>query len=364
MTEREREVYEILKRNPTIGQSELAELLHISRSSAAVHIANLQKKGYVLGKGYILNEESYIVGVGAANVDVHGKSRAPIVMKDSNPGSMHSSVGGVTRNVCENLSRLGTGVKLISAVGDDVYADMIRRECLAAGIDISGVYTVYGHPSSTYISILDEKGDMLVALSDMSVLRSLPKEHLKAYQPTIAGAAAVTCDPSLPVELIEYLLDLSPVPVCVDPVSTAYAKAVYDLIGRFDTVKPNLMEAEILSDTRITDERTLNRAAGRILAKGVKRVLVSMGDKGCFYKDQSGLTLRRALRPVRQMVNATGAGDAFMAGFLSRTVAGDTPKQAVDFALGAGIVALLGENTINEKMSQALVYQTLKEYSK
>ena len=122
----------------------------------------------MLGKGYILNEERYIVGVGAANVDVHGKSRAPIVMKDSNPGSMHSSVGGVTRNVCENLSRLGTGVKLISAVGDDVYADMIRRECLAAGIDISGVYTVYGHPSSTYISILDEKGDMLVALSDMS----------------------------------------------------------------------------------------------------------------------------------------------------------------------------------------------------
>ena len=57
-------------------------------------------------------------------------------MHDSNPGRISASAGGVTRNVCENLARLGADVRLITAVGDDLYADMIRRECVAAGIDV------------------------------------------------------------------------------------------------------------------------------------------------------------------------------------------------------------------------------------
>ncbi len=44
-------------------------MLGITRSSVAVHIANLQKKGCLLGRGYIVNEGNYVVGIGAANVD-------------------------------------------------------------------------------------------------------------------------------------------------------------------------------------------------------------------------------------------------------------------------------------------------------
>ena len=69
MTPREREILEIIRKKPTIEQSELAEMLGITRSSVAVHIANLQKKGCLLGRGYIVNEGNYVVGIGAANVD-------------------------------------------------------------------------------------------------------------------------------------------------------------------------------------------------------------------------------------------------------------------------------------------------------
>lgn len=117
MTERESEIFHIIQQNPAISQNELAAKLNLARSSVAVHIANLQKKGYLLGKGYIVNESAYVLGVGAANVDIHGRSKKSIVMHDSNPGHMNTSAGGVTRNVCENLSRLGVSVKLISAVG-------------------------------------------------------------------------------------------------------------------------------------------------------------------------------------------------------------------------------------------------------
>ena len=44
----------------------------------------------------------YIAGIGGANVDIHGQSDAPIVMRDSNPGRLHLSAGGVCRNICDN----------------------------------------------------------------------------------------------------------------------------------------------------------------------------------------------------------------------------------------------------------------------
>ena len=51
--------------------------------------------------------EKYVVGVGGANLDMHARSRNPVVMRDSNPSYMHTSAGGVTRNIIENLARQG-----------------------------------------------------------------------------------------------------------------------------------------------------------------------------------------------------------------------------------------------------------------
>ena len=49
----------------------------------------------------------YIAGIGGANVDIHGKSDNKLIMRDSNPGTLHMSLGGVCRNICENLALLG-----------------------------------------------------------------------------------------------------------------------------------------------------------------------------------------------------------------------------------------------------------------
>ena len=58
MTFREKEILQILKSNPMISQQEIADMLNISRTSVAVHITNLMKKGELLGKGYILKKEN------------------------------------------------------------------------------------------------------------------------------------------------------------------------------------------------------------------------------------------------------------------------------------------------------------------
>ncbi len=363
MTQREREIYEIIRDMPMIEQSEIAQKLNITRSSVAVHITNLQKKGYILGRGYLLKEQDYIMGIGAANVDIHGMSKKSIILRDSNPGNMNSSAGGVTRNVSENLARLGAPVRLITALGDDIYADQIRNECTAAGIDFSHSMVVEKHPSSTYISILDENGDMFVAMSDMSVLQRMSMEFLKSKSGIISGAKFITCDAGLPEEVLEGILDVygSQTPVFIDPVSGTYAEKLKPIIGKVDTLKPNRMEMEVISGIKIENETDLERASDLLLEKGLKHVYVSLGADGCFYMNRDGVKIKRALKPLDQMVNATGGGDAFMAAVLYARLLDFNVDETVDFALGAGVAAISYKGTINPNMSVNLIEKILEE---
>lgn len=85
-----------------------------------------------------------IVGIGAANVDIMGESAARLVMEDSNPGTLSVSVGGVTRNVCENTARLGLPTRLITTVGEDMYGEKIRSWCRECGIATDSFITLPG----------------------------------------------------------------------------------------------------------------------------------------------------------------------------------------------------------------------------
>ena len=89
MTQRERQLLEWIRENPMISQQELAEKAGITRSSAAVHISSLMKKGYIAGRGYLLRTDPYIVVVGGVNMDIGAVSHAPLVARDSNPRRAH-----------------------------------------------------------------------------------------------------------------------------------------------------------------------------------------------------------------------------------------------------------------------------------
>ncbi len=305
-----------------------------------------------------------VVGVGAANVDVHGQSRRAIVMRDSNPGYMATSVGGVTRNILENLARQGLSVALLSAVGDDLYGDKIVRDSASAGIDMTHVRHRPGAVSSSYIAILDEQGDMLLGMSDMRIIENLPAAYLDENSALLRAAEAIVCDACLPLPLLDHLVSEAAggTPVLIDPVSTAYARQMAPIAGKFYAMKPNVMELGVLSGLPTQTEAQIERACEALLARGVQRIAVSRGEKGCYYADAEGKRLFRSLRPVLQMVNATGAGDAFMAGFTHGLVDGMPVEQMLDYALASGITAIESMTTINPAMSDALVQENEKRY--
>ena len=121
MTQREREILNWIAENPLISQQELADKAGITRSSAAAHISNLMKKGYIVGKGYIVRTAPYAVVVGGMNMGIGGRPHQKLVAQDSNPGQVRMSLGGVGRNIAHNMALLGVDVRMLTAFGDDLY---------------------------------------------------------------------------------------------------------------------------------------------------------------------------------------------------------------------------------------------------
>ena len=84
----------------------------------------------------LLRTNSPVYVIGAVNMDMSGTPSGPLRTGDSNPGRVMLSPGGVGRNIAENLRLLGRPVSLITIMGDDPYASVIREHCLNVGIDL------------------------------------------------------------------------------------------------------------------------------------------------------------------------------------------------------------------------------------
>ncbi|WP_416198803.1 MAG: Pseudouridine kinase [Sporanaerobacter sp.] len=349
MTKREEEILELISKNPLISQKEIAEELGITRSSVGVHIGNLMKKGYIIGKGYIVKRKPYVVVVGGANVDIIGLPYKSLIMEDSNPGKTTISLGGVGRNIGENLARLGMDTRLITVLGSDTYGKHIVEDGIKIGLDMSDSLIVQDEDTSTYLCILDENGDMKLALSSMDIFENFSIPFIESKRDIIENSRLCVVDTNIPEEVIRYMVENIEADYFLDTVSTTKAKKVKDIIGHFHTIKPNKIEAEILSGIEINSEDDLKKASYCLLEKGVKRVFISLGEKGVYYFD--GKIERHVLPPKANIKNATGAGDAFLAGVAYSYFNDFSIEETLNFAIGASVLTLEDENTINPNIS-------------
>lgn len=360
MTNRETEILEVIRKNPMISQQELAGALGITRSSVAVHITNLQKKGYILGKGYIVREETHVTILGGANMDIQGFPKGDLILRDSNPGNMKMSLGGVGRNIGENLSKLGVHTKLITVLGNDVYGNKMLEEARMAGLDMQDSLIMGGQSTSTYVSILDGDGDMQVAIASMDIFDNMSVDFVKEKRHVFDSSRMCIIDTNIPREVIEYVVtNHKDTEFFLDCVSTSKARKIKDLIGYFHTVKPNKYEAELLTGIKIESDEDLRKASERLLEKGVKRVFITLGEDGVYYNDGTNENHIRGNKV--KVVNATGAGDAFVAALAYAYLNHYEIDYSARFAMGASVLALSHENTINPNMSVDNVNLKMKE---
>jgi pseudouridine kinase len=199
-------------------------------------------------------------------MDVQGFPNSQLILKDSNPGKVKLSLGGVGRNIGENLVKLGIDTKLISIVGDDSYGIKILDEARLIGLNMQDSLVLKGQSTATYLSILYKEGDMAAAISHMELYDNMSVDFIKQKQHVIDNSRLCIIDTNIPEKVIEYIVTQSRnTDFFLDTVSTAKAKRVKDIIGYFHTIKPNKIEAEILSGIEIRDNAGMKKAADYFL---------------------------------------------------------------------------------------------------
>ncbi|OQY35341.1 MAG: kinase [Spirochaetaceae bacterium 4572_59] len=362
MTQRENEILEILRNNPLISQKNLAERLKITRSSVAGHIMNLTNKGHIMGKGYIMKEKDYALLIGGANMDIQGFPQNQLISGDSNPGTVKVSCGGVARNIAENMARLGLDVKLLTVVGGDSHGTQLIEESEAAGINMNEILRLPGQSTSTYLSILNEKGDMAVAVSHMDIMDFFSLEYIRSKERLIKNASLIILDANLPAGIIQYIAETyRDIRIFMDPVSAVKALRIKESLPFIHMIKPNRMEAGYLTGLPVTNQEELEAAANALLEKGLKQVVISLGEEGVFFRSRNEkLLIPNLLVNPEEIVNATGAGDAFMAGFAYAQIKEMPPHESLRFALAASALAISHENTINPNLSVENINQLIR----
>lgn len=150
LTSREKEILELLKKEPLISQEELAGRFGIARSSIAVHISNLMKKGVILGKGYVLNEEVSIVIIGAcclsASVNSAGQGY-----------SIDLDWGGFALTASTILADNGMDVKVVTILGEDDQGTALIHLLQEKKVDTSTILRQAGRRTSRRVAIQQEQ---------------------------------------------------------------------------------------------------------------------------------------------------------------------------------------------------------------
>jgi len=287
-----------------------------------------------------------IVAVGDLMVDVVAAAAEPLAHASDTEARVRWTGGGAAANVAAWLASQDVGVALVSRAGDDLAGRGAVAELRAAGVATrvtldparaTGTCVVVVGADGERTMLPDRGANLALAPGDLPAELWAPGNHLhlSGYVllhdgPRAAGLAALE------------RARAAGMTISVDPASAAPLRAcgperVREWIGRVDALLPNVDEARALTGESDPE------AAGRALATQVGEVVVTLGADGALWTDGHDVVFADAPRGV-EVVDATGAGDAFAAGWLAAWRAGATPAAALSAgcALGARAVARAG----------------------
>ncbi|MYM35476.1 winged helix-turn-helix transcriptional regulator [Duganella sp. FT94W] len=308
------QLYQLIRDYPFISQQELADQLRLSRSAVAGHIASLIRERRLLGRAYVLPDKRPVLCIGAANLDRKLRSIAPLQPATSNPATAEEVYGGVARNIAENLARLNLPVALLSALGNDSAGRQLQDHAQAAGIDTQGSLKLQDGTTGTYTAILDDKGELVLALADMALYDRLTPEFLASRQQQRAAAALTVADLNLPAGSITALLESARsdnVPLVIVAVSQPKMARLPSDLGGLRLLILNRGELETRVGRALPTEADVRAACNEVCAQGARDVIVTCGGQGVYHTRGGALVWLAA--PQVAVVDVTGAGDAFSA---------------------------------------------------
>ena len=306
-----------------------------------------------------MNERYDILCVGTALVDslIRGFDPEPISASGYRAESGTLSVGGEAVNEAMAAAKLGLRTGILCSLGEDGAGELVAGALRRCGVDVGAIVRSKEHATPVTTMFVNADGTRRSITNGAHRYNFHPEryaERLGEAHAVILGSLfrAPFDDPEVVHSAAETVKAARSLLIADTKLPNFRFLTLEDLkssLGLIDCITPNEDEARYY-----TGKDEPEAMADAFLSYGVGSVIVKLGAKGCLYKDKETV-LRLPALPVRA-VDATGAGDNFVAAFVSERLRGAGPAEALRFAnaCGALCTTAVGASTALRDREQVL----------
>jgi ribokinase len=234
---------------------------------------------------------------------------------------------------------------MVGRLGDDGFGEQLRQALKKDNVDATDVLSVDKPTGSAVILVTDKGGNSIVVIPGAN--HALTPAELDKHASVLQSASVVLAQLEVPMETVVRLGEIAAehdIPFILDPAPAQELPA--ELLKNVTWITPNETETQLLlgylgqpMGNEIADEASASIAADRLLATGVRNVILKLGSRGVYLKgaDVDGVRVQ----PFQvQAVDTTAAGDAFNGGFAYALTQGETPAEAARFACAVAAVSV------------------------
>ena len=307
-------------------------------------------------------EKNYILVIGGTNMDIGARTLVPLQPRDSLPGMITRTPGGVGRNIAVTLRQLGHEVMMLSSVGSDAEGFELLELGRESGLDLSHVQLLEGIPTSTYIYLEDNTGEVQWAVCDASASDRIDRSYISKNADLIRGAAAVLLDTNPPADAIAYAAGIAAeagVPIFVDPISAAKANKITSILPLITAIKPNKMEAQVLYGRPLLTLASAEEAALYLLDAGVQEGYLTLGKNGVIAAAK-GQTLLHMPGFAQRLVNTSGCGDAFISAVIHTHLLGLGLEDKARAGIAASSISMETKSAVNPALTAAALQERIQ----
>lgn len=252
--------------------------------------------------------------------------------------------GGKGANQAVAASKLGAEVLMMGRVGDDAFADKTLANFEAFGVPTDYVTKVPGVSSGVAPIWVDADSQNRILIIPGANLHLLPAD-IEAAADALRQCRMIILQLEIPLETVYAAIEFgnaNGIPVLLNP-APASTELDIDYACRCDYFVPNETELEILTGMPVGTEDEIAAAASSLLAKGLKNLIVTLGEKGALWMHGDERELFSA--PVVSAVDTTGAGDAFIGCFAAQLADGKSTADAIGEAIRYASHSVTGKGT-------------------
>lgn len=252
--------------------------------------------------------------------------------------------GGKGSNQAVACARLGARVSFVARIGQDAFGEMALGLYRDEGIDVAHITQSAGAPTGVGFIIVDASGNNCITI-DPGANELLSAADVSQGEAAFDSAAVVLTQLEIPVAAAEAAMACGRARGAATILNPAPVRPLPDSVLQLvDILTPNQSEARVLAGQTPDKAIDPEAVARELIRRGVKQVVMTLGEKGALIVTASSSRQVPALR--MSAVDTTGAGDAFNAGLAMALACGASLEAAVQFAVVAGGLAVTKEGVI------------------